>query len=100
MPTWPVHLKIANKLAQKYHYGDDFIIGNVIPDTMNGYVIENPSNIFHHTVTHYSEVEPLGVPKINISKFLQENKQKLDNELILGTYVHILADLFFNEYTM
>ena len=100
MPTWPVHLKIANSLAQKYHYGDNFIIGNVVPDTMNGYVVDKPSNIFHHTVTHYSEVQPLGVPKINIGSFLNDNRQKLNNELILGVYCHLLADLYFNEYTM
>ena len=100
MPTWPVHLKIANSLVKKYHYSDDFIIGNVIPDTMNGYVIDNPSNIFHHTVTHYSEVQPLGVPRINIGSFLNDNRKKLNNELVLGVYCHLLADLYFNEYTM
>ena len=100
MPTWPVHLKIASSLAKKYNYSDDFIIGNVIPDTMNGYVVKNPSNIFHHTVTHYSEVEPIGIPKINIGSFLNDNRKKLSNELILGVYCHLLADFYFNEYTM
>ena len=100
MPTWPVHLAIANKLVKKYKFSEDFIIGNVIPDTMNGYVIDNPSNIFHHTVTHYSEVEPLGVPRINIGLFLNDNRKKLSNELILGAYCHLLTDLYFNEYTM
>lgn len=100
MPTWPVHLKIANNLAKKYQYGNDFIIGNVLPDTMNGYVVKKPSNIFHHTITHYSEVQPLGVPKINIGLFLNDNRKKLNNELILGVYCHLLADFYFNEYTM
>ena len=57
MPTWPVHLKIANRLKEKYNYTDDFILGNVIPDTMNGHIINNPSNIFHHAVTHYSTAD-------------------------------------------
>ncbi len=100
MPTWPVHLKIANKLAKKHNYTEDFIIGNVLPDTMNGFVISSPSNIFHHSITHYSEKTDFGVPKINIDKFLEENKHKLKNELILGTYSHLLADFCFNKYTM
>ncbi|MBQ6546387.1 MAG: HD domain-containing protein [Bacilli bacterium] len=99
MPTWPVHLKIANKLKEKYGYTDDFIIGNVIPDTMNGYVVDNPSNIFHHSVTHYSSAEYTDFLEININKFLNDNREKLDNEIILGTYTHLLADLYFNEYT-
>lgn len=99
MPTWPVHLKIAHKLKEKYGYTDDFIIGNVIPDTMNGYVVDNPSNIFHHSVTHYSSAEYTDFLEININKFLNDNREKLTNELILGTYCHLLADLYFNEYT-
>lgn len=99
MPTWPVHLKIAHKLKEKYGYTDDFIIGNVIPDTMNGYVIDSPSNIFHHSITHYSSAEYTDFLEININKFLNDNREKLSNELILGTYIHLLADLYFNEYT-
>lgn len=100
MPTWPVHLKIANKLAKKYNYTEDFIIGNVLPDTMNGFVISNPSNIFHHSITHYSEKTAFGVPKINMDKFLEKNKSKLNNELVLGIYSHLLADFCFNKYTI
>ena len=99
MPTWPVHLKIAHKLREKYNYTDDFIIGNVIPDTMNGYVVDNPSNIFHHSVTHYSSAEYTDFLEININKFLNDNREKLNNKIILGTYTHLLADLYFNEYT-
>ncbi len=99
MPTWPVHLKIAHKLKEKYGYTDDFIIGNVIPDTMNGYVIDNPSNIFHHSITHYSSAEYTDYLIININKFLNENREKLTNELVLGSYCHLLADFYFNDYT-
>ena len=99
MPTWPVHLKIAHKLKDKYNLTDDFIIGNVIPDTMNGYVIDNPSNIFHHSVTHYSSSEYKDFLEINIDKFLEENKEKLNNEIILGTYMHLITDYMFNTYT-
>lgn len=100
MPTWPVHLAIANKLKNRYHYTEDFIIGNILPDTMNGFMVPNTSNIYHHTITHYSKVEPLGPPKISIIDFLNDNRKKLNNELILGTYTHLLADFYFNEYTM
>ncbi len=99
MPTWPVHLKIANRLKEKYNYTDDFILGNVIPDTMNGHIINNPSNIFHHAVTHYSTADFNDFLEINIDKFLKENKEKLENEVILGTYTHLLADKYFNDYT-
>ena len=98
MPTWPVHLKIANKLANKYHYTDDFIIGNVFPDTMNGYIIDNPSSIVHHTITHYSHPDYYDFLDIDTNKFLQENRNKLNNELLLGTYSHLLTDYYFNEY--
>ena len=98
MPTWPVHLKIANKLVKKYKFSEDFIIGNVLPDTMNGFIIPNTSNIIHHTTTHYSEKTDMGIPIINIDSFLRDNKHKLSNELILGTYVHLLMDFYFNNH--
>lgn len=97
MPTWPVHLAIANKLVKKYKFSEDFIIGNVIPDTLNGFVIPNTSNIIHHTITHYSEKQNDGLPKINLEEFLKDNRKKLDNELILGTYIHLITDRYFNE---
>lgn len=100
MPTWPVHLALANKLKNKYHYTEDFIIGNILPDTMNGFMVPNTSNIYHHSITHYSKAEPLGPPKICIVDFLNDNRKKLNNELILGTYTHLLADSYFNSYTM
>ena len=45
MPSWGIHLGIANKLSQKIENIDKnlFMFGNVVPDINNGYVVEDIS---------------------------------------------------------
>ena len=55
MPSWGIHLGIANKLSQKIENIDKnlFMFGNVVPDINNGYVVEDISKIIPHKITHY-----------------------------------------------
>ena len=47
MPSWGVHLGIANKVLKNIDNIDKnlFMFGNVTPDINNGYVIKNVSKI-------------------------------------------------------
>ena len=39
MPSWSIHLSLANKLKNSLKLNDEYIIGNVMPDVLIGYLI-------------------------------------------------------------
>lgn len=98
MPAWSVHIVLAKKLKDKYRLSDDFIVGNVMPDVPNGFVIPNISTVIDYSTTHYNFEGPNKLPKINVAKFLEEYQEKLNNPIVLGVYIHLLTDSYFNEY--
>lgn len=100
MPSWSIHIALAHKLKEKYHFNDDFILGNVLPDATNGFVLPDISHIIRHSITHYNFMGPGKPPKNDIQKFLEFYQKRLDNPLILGSYIHLLTDNFYNEYTL
>ncbi len=93
MPSWPIHIALANKLNKKLKLGDEFILGNVLPDVLDGYIF-TPSNITDKNLSHYRTNR-----RIDYDLFLNENKNKLDNPIIFGYFVHLLVDKFYNNYT-
>lgn len=100
MPSWPIHIALASKLKRKYSFTDDFILGNVMPDATNRFIIKDISNIVSHTETHFNFQGPNRPPKSNIDKFLEAYKGYLTNPIILGSLIHLLTDNYFNEYTI
>ncbi len=93
MPSWPIHIALANKLNKRLKLNDDFILGNVLPDILDGYIFK-PSNITDKNLSHYRVNK-----RINYDLFLKENKDKLSNPIVLGYLVHLLTDKFYNKYT-
>ena len=94
MPSWPVHLAIAKKLSKKLNLGDEFIIGNVLPDVLQGWEIQNPSQIVNKKSNHF--VKKLS---IDIDSFLNKYKNEFKNPLVKGYLAHLMTDEFFNKYT-
>ena len=43
MPAWGMHLLIAKKVSEKINIENynSFLIGNIVPDINNGYLIPN-----------------------------------------------------------
>lgn len=103
MPAWGMHLLIAKKVNEKININDynSFLIGNIITDVNNGYVIPNVSRIISHKNTHYySEERYTETGKIiyyDIGKFIEENKKNLKNPIVLGYITHLLTDLYWND---
>ena len=52
MPSWPIHVALAHKFNKKLNLGDDFILGNVLPDVLDGFIFE-PSNITDKNLSHF-----------------------------------------------
>ena len=99
MPSWSIHIALANRLKKKYNFTDDFIIGNVIPDATNGFIIKDISNIIHHPKTHFNFQGSNRPPKNDTNKFLDIYMDKINNPIIFGSLIHLMTDNYFNEYT-
>lgn len=102
MPAWGIHLYTAKKLNEKLKIIDynNFLIGNIVTDINNGYVVENISKIINHKETHYYvENENGKFMYYDIEKFIEENKQNLNNIIVLGYIVHLLTDVYWNNLT-
>ncbi len=96
MPSWPIHLALANKINKNLNLGDEFILGNVMPDILDGYAIDSPSTITKKHETHFRRP---GDGHVDITKFLETYKEEMHNPLVLGYLSHIMADNYFNTYT-
>ena len=96
MPSWSIHLSLANKLKNSLKLNDEFIIGNVMPDVLIGYLIENPSQTIDKNINHFQDGKP---PIINIYNFIKKYKKQLKNPIVKGYLAHLITDKFYNEYT-
>ena len=97
MPSWGVHLGIANKVLKNIDNIDKnlFMFGNVTPDINNGYVIKNVSKIIAHKITHYDgEKDFKGYRRfyIKYAKYIQD-------PVILGSLTHLMTDYYYNNIT-
>lgn len=105
MPTWGMHLLTAKKLNKKLKINDYnlFLIGNIITDINNGYLVANVSKVIPHKDTHYyygKKDELTGKIKFyDVEKFIQDNKENLKNPLVLGYVTHLLTDVYWNNLT-
>lgn len=104
MPCWGTHLYIANELNKKIKLNiNEFLLGNVLPDIYSGWIIKNASKIEIYDTSHVGKKTLLDGKRYtlpDIEKFEEENKELFrDNTLLLGYFVHILTDYFFNKYT-
>lgn len=94
MPSWPVHIAIAKEVNKKLHLNeDDFVIGNVLPDVLTKFGIENPSIIIDKRITHFWNNQ-----NADIDLFINKYKKELKNPIVLGYLSHLLADSYFNDY--
>ncbi len=93
MPSWPIHVALANKFNKKFNLGNDFILGNVLPDVLDGFIF-SPSNVTDKNKSHFRVNG-----RINYDLFLKDYGDKLDNPIVFGYFVHLLVDKFYNMHT-
>ena len=101
MPYWGMHLAVAKKVNQKLKMQEnEFLFGNIMPDINNGYAIKDISKIIPHRQTHYATQKEFEkgrqiVPDYN--KFYEQNKEHMDNPLVVGYLTHLLVDYYWNK---
>ena len=103
MPTWAIHLATAKKVSEKINADKNiFTFGNILPDIPNEYVVKEITHHVSHPRTHF-EVDVLIVEHIekryDLKNFAEKYKSKFSNPLMLGYYVHLLTDYFWNDKT-
>ena len=104
MPTWGIHLYIAKKVNRRLKIKDynDFLIGNIITDINNGYVVKNISKIIQHKKTHYySEIKMKKGSQMHydVEQFIKDNSKNIQEAVVLGYITHLLADEYWNNVT-
>lgn len=97
MPTWKTHIKIARELLKNLDLNETdqelFLIGNILPDINNSYVVKDIKVKIDHQKTHYVYDE---IP--SYQRFYNEYKDKMNNYIVLGYFVHLYVDYFWNDY--
>ncbi len=103
MPSWGIHLATAKKLQEKLQVEtNDFLLGNILPDINNGYVIPDISYLKTYQETHYFELQDLNGQKEwlpNLQSFMKDHQNDLKHPIILGYYTHLLTDCYWNKLT-
>lgn len=102
MPAWGIHLTVAQKINEKLGLPvNDFLLGNVLPDALNGYIVKNITNFKSYNDTHYIKVDSdnyVNLPKLpDYYLFINKYKDKLNKPMILGYLVHLMTDYYFNK---
>lgn len=103
MPTWGIHLAIAKKLSYKLNVEKNiFCISNLITDIPNGYVIKNVTYPAPHSITHFDKsmiIDCHKATRIDIDGFYDKYHCKFNNPVMLGYYIHLLTDYYWNNKT-
>ena len=90
MPSAIVHLAVANEVNKKLRRNkSEFLIGAIAPDIAKQIGLKRG-------VTHFCYGDPYGIPKMD--KFLEKYQNKLDNDFVLGYYVHLYTDYLWEKY--
>ncbi|MGN1405063.1 MAG: hypothetical protein ACI4WM_02230, partial [Erysipelotrichaceae bacterium] len=81
-----IHYLIANEIIKrsKINNTERFICGSLLPDAS-----------FDHKKSHYSETDNESYHFMNLNKYYADYKNKLDDELYLGYYLHLVQDIIF-----
>lgn len=106
MPAWAIHLEVTTKINEKTKFEDKkkniFLLGNILPDILNGHVIKNISHIVPHKEAHMEKAVQIGDHieyRYDLDGFFGRYKEKFDNPFMLGYYTHLLTDFYWNDLT-
>lgn len=97
MPGYVVHLAVASEIISQIHkrdenYINDFLLGNIIPDTMPR--DQKKASHFWDAAT-YKNLNRIP----NLNEFLNQYEPLLHQPFVLGYYAHLMLDnLFVKEY--
>ena len=95
MPSSNIHLKVAYELNKRLNINStDFIVGNIAPDSvnLNGFASKEDRWTSHLRDKDFD----IWIEKAKT--FYELNKDKVDNNFLLGYISHILTDVIHDKY--
>ena len=101
MPAWITHLATAKKVFCKLNIEDknSFLFGNIMPDILNNYFVKNTRVHKKYSETHFSKFLNVNGGKYqfpDLDMFFNKYKDKMDNPVVCGCFVHLLTDYYWN----
>lgn len=95
MPNTVVHEEVGYYLSKKLDVSSyEFYLGLMAPDAVN---VEHFANKQERWTSHV-RYKDLNIWKENLKKFYKEEKNKINNDFLLGYTIHILTDIVYDEY--
>lgn len=95
MPNTVVHEEVGYYLSKKLDVSSyEFYLGLMAPDAVN---VEHFANKQERWTSHVRD-KNLNIWKENLKKFYKEEKNKINNDFLLGYTIHILTDIVYDEY--
>lgn len=90
MASSVIHMAVASEINKKLQRDTNkILIGTIAPDIAK-YVGEKKIK------SHFSTVEYDNIP--NIEKFLNKYKNKLDDDFVMGYFIHLYTDYLWFKY--
>ena len=82
MPCWSIHLGVCKEVNKKLKLDNDLVLfGSILPDFLD------------RSYSHYYDGY---LPDFDL--FFNEYKDNINNPLIVGYYIHLLTDYFYNDF--
>ena len=95
MPNTVVHEEVGYYLSKKLDVSSyEFYLGLMAPDAVN---VEHFATKQERWTSHVRDKD-LNIWKENLKKFYKEEKNKINNDFLLGYTIHILTDIVYDEY--
>ena len=85
-----IHIAVANEINKTLHKDSSkLLIGTIAPDM--GKMIDNSK-----VKSHFSTEDEVNIP--NLDKFLDKYKENLNDDFVLGYYIHLFTDYLWFKY--
>lgn len=106
MPSWNIHIAHVERLlreegAQALGVQDTnaFLVGNLLPDILVGYMVPHTTQRIDYKMTHFAGREHIPVPRADIFWDLYIEEQGQVSDVVLGAWAHLTADHVYNTHT-
>ncbi len=88
-----MHLYISQKVQNELNLSNEFLAGSILPDMIK---IKTQKRDETHYIKEYND----GKKRLpDLDKFINNNKDKLKDEITIGYYAHLIEDkIWFDKY--